>query len=117
MVVRRISAWQKRILAGLLACGAIGYFAWHAFHGNYGIYAREAVELRVAELRQELAEVTAERRASEHRVSLLKAQSLDPDILEERARETLGLAHPNDVVVLERPAPQPAAQVVTPRSR
>jgi cell division protein FtsB len=110
MVVRRsISIWQRRILIVLVSGGVLAYFGWHAFHGNYGIYARQALEARVAELQKELEEVTAERRAAERRVMLLRAESLDPDLLEERARETLSLAHPNDVVIVERAVVPPAA--------
>jgi cell division protein FtsB len=88
---------------GGLAAAGIGYFGWHAHHGEYGLFARERAEARVVELGRELEEVRDERRSLERRVNLLKAESLDPDILEERSREALGLAHPNDVVILRRP--------------
>jgi cell division protein FtsB len=121
MVVRRnIGRWRRRLLVGALAFSAIGYFGWHAFHGNYGIFAKEQLEARVAAQLVELEDVRSQRKALERRVALLKAQSLDPDILEERARESLGLSHPNDVVVLQAPpqAPAPAQpQRVTPRER
>jgi cell division protein FtsB len=105
MVVRgTINRWRKRIAIVLFAGGAITYFGWHAYHGNSGIYAREQVEARVAALEQELASVRAERLGMQRRVQLLRAESLDPDLLEERAREMLSLAHPNDVVVFQRAA-------------
>jgi cell division protein FtsB len=31
---------------------------------------------------------------------LLRPESLDPDMLEERARVLLNLAHPNDIVIM-----------------
>lgn len=103
MVINRtVVRWQRAVLVAVLTAGTIAYFGWHAYHGNYGIFARERLDVRVADLERELAEVRAERQAMERRVALLKAQSLDPDILEERARESLGLAHPNDVVILQR---------------
>ena len=105
MVVHRaVWRWQRRLAVLLIAGVMIGYFAWHAFHGNYGIYAREALETRVADLERELATVRADRLAMQRRVTLLRNDSLDPDLLEERAREMLSLAHPNDVVVYERGA-------------
>jgi cell division protein FtsB len=110
VVNRTVLRWQRAILIAVLATGTISYFGWHAHHGNYGIFARERLDVRVAELARELADVRAERQAMERRVSLLKAQSLDPDILEERARESLGLAHPNDVVILQRPNASSALQ-------
>lgn len=116
MVVRRRAAtWQRRLLVASIAAGMIAYFVWHAFHGNYGIYAKQALEVRVGELEAELAELRGERQAMERRVALLKSQSIDPDILEERARENLSLSHPNDIVILRRTdAPQRAASPVSP---
>ncbi len=48
-------------------------------------------------LRKRLKEIKAE---WEHRISLMRAQSVDLDILEELARQELGFVHPNDVVVM-----------------
>ena len=41
---------------------------------------------------RELERVTAERKQWEHRVSLLRADKLDPDLLDERARAMLNYA-------------------------
>jgi cell division protein FtsB len=118
MVVRRRAAtWQRRLLVATLACGMIAYFVWHAFHGNYGIHAKQALEIRAGELEAELAEARAERQAMERRVALLKSQSIDPDILEERARESLSLAHPNDIVILRRADPPPRAETPAPAAQ
>lgn len=119
MVLRRgMNRWHKRLLVAVAAFAIVGYFAWHAFHGNYGMPARDRLEARVVELRAELAEVQAERVAAQRRVSLLKSESLDPDILEERARTALSLAHPNDVVILQRPVdPPPTQQRTVPTER
>ena len=42
---------------------------------------------------------SAERKVWEHRVSLLHADRLDPDLLDERARAMLNYAHPRDLVL------------------
>ncbi len=46
----------------------------------------------------------------ERDVSLLRPESLDPDMLDERARAILNLANKDDLVMLKRrePAPDPA---------
>lgn len=93
---------RRRVLFGLVALSLVGYFGWHSFNGNYGIVARERLKTRVAELEQEHGALKAERMALERRVSLLKPESLDPDMLEERVRESLTLVHPNDLVVMQR---------------
>jgi cell division protein FtsB len=44
--------------------------------------------------------VRAERDALDHRVGLLRPEHLDRDMLDERAREMLNLAGPNEIVIL-----------------
>jgi cell division protein FtsB len=53
-------------------------------------------------LTRELERVTAERKEWEHRVSLLRSDKLDPDLLDERARMMLNYAHPRDLVLMLR---------------
>lgn len=118
MVIHRAwQMWRRRLLVGAAAVAILGYFGWHAFHGNHGIVARDRLIERVDDLEKRLAVVKEERRALERRVALLKPDSLDPDMLEERARATLNLAHPNDVVLVQRPAEaaRPAPQSASPR--
>ncbi len=118
MVSNRIFAlWRRRILIAGFAGIALSYFGWHAFHGNYGLVARDQLTVRVAALEVELKAVREERQALERRVALLKPQSLDPDMLEERARATLMIAHPNDIVLVEQPqrTERPPTQNAQPR--
>lgn len=96
------SRLKRRAAIGAIACAIIGYFAFHAFHGEHGIIASERYEARVKTLHKEVAELQARRQSLERRISLLSAESLDPDMLEEQARKTLNLAHPRDVVILNR---------------
>ena len=49
-------------------------------------------------LTDELARLKRKRADSEHRVSLLRADRLDPDMLDERARYQLDYVHPHDLV-------------------
>jgi len=61
---------------------------------------RAMIERQVSELETELDELTAQRRELLARVSLLRPESLDPDMLDERARLNLNLAQKNELVVL-----------------
>jgi len=58
------------------------------------------LDVEFAAAKAELSDLAAERQTLEHRVSLLSSTALDPDMLEERARIMLNVAHPNDVVIL-----------------
>ena len=54
------------------------------------------------ELSKELARLKIERAQWQHRVSLLRSDRLDPDMLDERARAVLDYAHPNDLVLMRK---------------
>jgi cell division protein FtsB len=96
-----------RILQGLaLHLGAtliIGYFAFQAYQGNYGLLAQRGYEQEIAGLTIERDSLRTERAHWEHRVGLLRAEKIDPDLLDELARRELGFALPNELVLLHPP--------------
>jgi cell division protein FtsB len=83
-----------------IAAMLIGYFGVNAYTGNHGIRAKQTLDQRIANLTQELDATRAERERWEHRVSLLRSDRIDPDILDERARQLLDLSDPRDVTTL-----------------
>jgi cell division protein FtsB len=89
-------------LVPLVAAIAIAYFAYHAMHGRYGFLNWLTLQDRVATLQGDLTEIRGERERLERRVALLRPESLDPDLLDERARAALGYAGPNEIIVLDR---------------
>jgi cell division protein FtsB len=80
----------------------IGYFGVNAYTGNHGIVARQAVDAQLARLASERDALKSERQQWERRVALLKSQSLDPDMLDERARALLDYVDANDLTLLVR---------------
>ena len=90
---------RTRLRAVLTALGLytvaaliIGYFGLSAYTGAHGLKAKQDLAQQQANLMRELERVTAERKQWEHRVSLLRADKLDPDLLDERARAMLNYA-------------------------
>lgn len=83
-----------------LSGAAVGYFAYHAHHGERGLHAKAGYKIRIALLNAEISTVRAERSDWERRVALMRSDNLDRDLLEERARALLNAAHRNDVVVI-----------------
>src|SRR5262245_35020554 len=82
----------------------IGYFGVNAYTGNHGLRARQDLDQQIAQLSAELATLSAERATWERRVSLLRSETIDPDMLDERARALLDYVDPSDVTLqLERP--------------
>jgi cell division protein FtsB len=95
---------RRTILTALalytLAALFIGYFAVNAFTGNRGLRAAQNLEQQMAEMKGELSRLKAEHRVWEHRVSLLRSDRIDPDMLDERVRAMLDYVDPNDIVML-----------------
>jgi cell division protein FtsB len=89
----------------LLACAIGGYFAYNLQIGDHGLEARAALEKRKAVLAGELAGLQEVKTRLERDVALLRPESLDPDMLDERARAILNLAYPDDLIILKRRPP------------
>ena len=86
-----------------------GYFAYHVVQGDRGLIAWLKLSQQVETAQLQYDETVAKRAAFAHRVRLLQSRSLDPDLLEERARSVLGLAHPDDIIIMQGArAPEPA---------
>src|ERR1700674_3677842 len=101
---------RKRLRAaltaiGLYVCAAllIGYFGINAYTGAHGLKAKQDLSQQMDELSKERARLKLERANWAHRVSLLRADRLDPDMLDERARAMLDYVHANDLVLMRKP--------------
>lgn len=94
----RLKSFLTGVALYTMAAAFIGYFGVNAYTGKYGLHAQAALDEEIVALTSELARLKQERLALEQRVSLLRPESLDPDMLDERARFQLEFAHPRDLV-------------------
>ncbi|MEZ5811246.1 MAG: septum formation initiator family protein [Rhizobiaceae bacterium] len=83
-----------------LCASFLAYFGFHAFHGEYGIYAKYRLETGITELKAERDALKSERIALEQRVRLLHDGTIDKDMLDEQARKSLNLSHADEVVIM-----------------
>ena len=101
MVIRpRIRAFLTALGLYVVAALFIGYFGVNAYTGKNGINARQGLDQQIADLASEVERVKAERVRWERRVALLKADRIDPDMLDERARQLLNYLDPHDVTIM-----------------
>jgi len=98
---------RTRLRAVLTALGLytaaeliIGYFGLSAYTGAHGLKAKQDLAQQQISLTLERDRLAAERKAWEHKVSLLRGDDLDPDMLDERARAMLDYLHPRDLTLL-----------------
>ena len=92
----------KSILAGIalyaIAAAVIGYFGVNAYTGRYGLTAQQELDQEITALTAELVQLRQQRAEAEQRVSLLRSDRIDPDMLDERVRYQLDFANPADLV-------------------
>ncbi len=76
-----------------------GYFLWQATQGSRGLSAIAARQQELAAATAELARVNADIATWQRRNAGLGGATLDPDVLDERARSMLNLARPDELVI------------------
>ena len=102
-VLRDIRRRAQAMLGPLVvACVAL-YFGYYAVYGDRGMLAMVQLDARIAEAETLLQIEQDKRDQLNRRVALLRPSSVDPDMLEERARVLLNFARPDDVVILTSP--------------
>ncbi len=96
--------WTKRLLAAVVGpaafLAAAAFFLWSATQGDRGLQAYAVARQELATVKNKLAATEADVQVWERRVANLRANRLDLDALDERARATLNLADPNDIIML-----------------
>jgi cell division protein FtsB len=99
---KRLRGFLTALCLYAVAAALIGYFWFHAFSGQRGLHAKHEIDQQLSELTAELDRLKAEKGQWDRKVALLRADGIDPDMLDERARALLNVAHPNEVVMMLR---------------
>jgi cell division protein FtsB len=80
-----------------------GYLGYSAISGQFGIESRVEILKEIEVLADRSSALQAEVDSFKHRVSLMNPRHLDPDIVTERARALLNMAHADDVLIMINP--------------
>ena len=83
---------------GLMALASL-YFVFAAVQGNYGIFRRAEVDAQALELRLELAALSDDVKEMENLTRRLSDGYLDLDLLDQQARDVLGLVRGDEIVI------------------
>ncbi len=94
--VKKIS----HMMISVIGAALFGYFVYHLIEGDRGLLTMLQREAELHESTIRLNDLRQEREQLEHKVQLMRSNSLDPDLLEEQSRRLLGFTKPNEVVIL-----------------
>lgn len=98
-LIDEFRARARHVMGPVLGVLAIGYFAFHAIHGDRGLIAWNQLKIQVEAAQVVLDDTSIERQALENRVRLLNPRSLDSDMLDERARLMLNIGRDDEIVI------------------
>jgi cell division protein FtsB len=102
MIVFRVLRRRLQLLLGpLLGLALTGYFAYHLVEGDRGLKAWFRLNREVQAATANLESIRGQRAALDLRVSNLRPDHVEPDLLEERVRATLNLVSPDDIVIMQ----------------
>ena len=99
-LLSELRARARYVIGPVLGMSAITYFGYHVLHGERGLLAWWQLRGRIVTARESISVIQTERMVLENRVRLLHPESLDPDMLEERARVMLNYGHADDIVTI-----------------
>jgi len=102
-VVGEIKRRARKIAGPVLGALVVTYFVYGTVQGDRGLVALYSMTQEMTRAEDALDELRRTRRALERRVALLRSESLDIDLLEERARIVLDYVNPDDIVIFLSP--------------
>lgn len=97
------NVFTRRAIGSLLGVLVLFYLGFHTVSGDRGIFALIKASHQLETLKGKLAEVSAKRQTLESKVALISNQSLDLDMLDERARVVLGYTGKDERVIFLNP--------------
>lgn len=100
---REIKTRARQAAPQVLAACMVAYFAYHALNGDRGFYAWIMLKQERAQALATAENLHQARSDMEMRVGLLRSESLDPDLLEERAQAILNYGSDHDHVIFLPP--------------
>lgn len=83
----------------LVVVALMGYLSFAALQGEHGLLSLFKVEAQEAQLKDELADLQAQRAFISNRTERLSAERLDLDLLDEQARKVLGLGRTDEIMI------------------
>lgn len=78
----------------------VGYFVYHVVSGARGVISWVKLSKKVEMLENQASELKESNKFLENKIKYFRRDNLDLDLLDEQARQVLGFANENDIVIL-----------------
>jgi cell division protein FtsB len=96
---RSVTRFFATLVMPAFCAAAVSYFGYYTIWGSRGLVALSDTSARLAIQQEQLASLKEDRTRLEHRIKLLEPGSVDPDMVEEVARDQLLDSAPGQIAV------------------
>ena len=111
IILRELKRRAHFVLGPVIGISLTGYFFYNLVEGERGLLRWLSLTREIRAENTNLQTVRAQRQALDLKVSELKPNHLDPDLLDERVRATLNLVGPDEIVIMQPTTSQEAGAV------
>ena len=91
--------FNKKTIISIVMLAAICYFVFHSIYGGRGIISYFRLQAQLENNHNKLDTLRAERLEIENKTKLLRNESIDKDMLDEKIRNVLGLSAPDEKIL------------------
>lgn len=98
-MLRAIKNRLRGLIAPAIFLALTYYFGWNAVHGKSGLQAQAEQRAQLVAAQTQADETHQRLVMWQTKVADLAGQAIEPDMLDEQAREVLNLADANDLVI------------------
>jgi len=102
-VLRELRRRTHFVAGPVIGISLTAYFVYHLIEGDHGLIRWLSLTREIRTEKANLETVRGQRKALDLRVSDLKPDHLDPDLLDEQVRATLNLVGPDEIVIMRSP--------------
>jgi cell division protein FtsB len=105
IVLREIKRRAHFVLGPVIGIALTGYFFYNLIEGEHGLIRWLSLTREIRTENANLDAVRGRRQALDLKVSNLRPDHVDPDLLDEQVRSTLNLVAPDEIVIMQPTAP------------
>lgn len=100
MLYREVRRRFTFLIGPTISALLVGYFTYHLIQGNHGLRAYWRLGAELEQTQAQYTVLKEQHDDMQKRVTLLRPNSLCPDLLDEQVRKNLGYVDPKEVVIL-----------------